>query len=268
MKLNTLFYYFGLIRKWYIEIKLNRVGKKERFITGNFEFNGLKIKYSDSLGFKHSFKEIFLDKTYYFQSNKESPVIVDCGSNIGLSIIYFKLMFPNATVIGFEPDPKIFNLLLDNLKTNLKNVKNLQIHNLALLNEEKEISFYCEGSLSGSIYNIKKKSNEVKVKGVRLSEYIKIYEEIDLLKMDIEGAEFDVLMEIELCLPRIKRIIFEYHSLTKETQRLSDVLFLLERNNFKYYIKQANDYLKIPMERMGLENRSFFLQLNIFAIKE
>jgi hypothetical protein len=42
----------------------------------------------------HSLQEIFLEETYKFTSPKPDPVIIDCGANIGLSIIYFKKLYP------------------------------------------------------------------------------------------------------------------------------------------------------------------------------
>jgi hypothetical protein len=50
------------------------------------------------------FEEIFVNETYFIEGRRNS--IVDSGSNIGLSILYFKLRDPDAEVTAFEPDPR------------------------------------------------------------------------------------------------------------------------------------------------------------------
>src|SRR6478672_5618518 len=51
----------------------------------------------------HGLNEIFIEEVYK-QSLPPNPYIIDCGANIGLSVIYLKQMFPDARIIAFEPD--------------------------------------------------------------------------------------------------------------------------------------------------------------------
>ena len=62
--------------------------------------------------------EIFVNLDYLFQSKTASPRILDGGSNIGMSILFFKLLWPEAEVIESEPSPNVFSLLQQNLKHN------------------------------------------------------------------------------------------------------------------------------------------------------
>ena len=48
---------------------------------------------------------------YYFHTDKENPVIIDAGANIGDSMIYFKYLYPQATIYSFEPDVATFAYL-------------------------------------------------------------------------------------------------------------------------------------------------------------
>ncbi len=73
------------------------------------------IKITDTFWYLHGLNEIFVEEVYRFQSDTNTPLIIDCGSNIGLSIIYFKRLFPEAKIIGFEPDNEIFKILENNI---------------------------------------------------------------------------------------------------------------------------------------------------------
>jgi hypothetical protein len=62
--------------------------------------------------------EIFLRRDYAFAPDRDAPVVIDCGSNIGISILFFKKLRPQAKIIGFEPDKKTFELLSRNVAEN------------------------------------------------------------------------------------------------------------------------------------------------------
>ena len=55
-------------------------------------------------------KDIFVRRIYHFESHRSDPLIIDCGSNIGLSILYFVSTYPSSRVIAFEPDPDDLSL--------------------------------------------------------------------------------------------------------------------------------------------------------------
>ncbi len=48
-------------------------------------------------------REIFVELQYYFRARRPDPVIVDGGSNIGMSVLFFKALYPDARVLAFEP---------------------------------------------------------------------------------------------------------------------------------------------------------------------
>src|SRR5919106_1265438 len=89
---------------------------------------GMDVAFFDHYWLVEMYEEIFLRRQYAFESSRERPLIVDVGSNIGLAILFFKRLFPGATVIGFEPDPEAFRLLERNVGEN-------RLQNVRLLNE-------------------------------------------------------------------------------------------------------------------------------------
>ncbi len=182
------------------------------------------------------FYEIFIQKDYIFKAR--NPSIIDCGSNIGMSILFFKRIFPNAKIIGFEPDKETFSLLKKNIDQN--NLSNVTVHNIALAKKEGTSTFYSDadtkGNLAMSITKSKQGLNLIKkskVTTAKLSSYVT--KNVDFLKMDIEGAELQVLEDLDETkkIHYVKEMVIEYHySNNNPTNRLGSILALLEKNNF------------------------------------
>jgi tRNA1(Val) A37 N6-methylase TrmN6 len=57
-----------------------------------------------------------LDEIYNFKPSKEKPTIIDCGSNIGTSLLYFSKHYLAAKIIGFEADDEIAEISIKTLK--------------------------------------------------------------------------------------------------------------------------------------------------------
>jgi hypothetical protein len=75
-------------------------------------------------------EEIFIEQVYDVNVKTSSPVIIDCGSNIGISVLYFKIVFPGSTIRAFEPDTLTHDLLKKNIEAN--NLSGVQVFNCAL----------------------------------------------------------------------------------------------------------------------------------------
>lgn len=86
------------------------------------------------------FKEIFVDNDYFFETDSAKPIIIDCGANIGISVLFFKFIYPDCSIVAFEPNPQAFKLLKKNVEQN--NLKDIELHNLALTDKEGETEFF------------------------------------------------------------------------------------------------------------------------------
>ena len=73
---------------------------------------------SNEGGFRELFRELFVDGTYFFEAENDQPMIVDCGSNINMSVIFFKLLYPRSRILAFEPYPYTFEVLKENVQVN------------------------------------------------------------------------------------------------------------------------------------------------------
>lgn len=224
------------------------------------------IHFQDPKAFLYSVRELFIDEIYKFKNDNESPYIIDCGAYIGTSILFFKKNYPNAKILAFEPDNK-------NLKTLTKNLQewkfsDIQIENSAVWIENGEITFNSEGSMASKIININENIEEEKsihrTKSVRLNDLL--IEDIDFLKIDIEGAEYEVIKDCSTNLKNVKNLFIEYHGNYNEMYKLNEILNILLEQNFKYYIKEAGSIYNQPFWETT-SKYNFDVQLNIFAFK-
>lgn len=220
--------------------------KVEIFKTDKVKVNGFPLVANNYNSFRVLYREVFIEKEYSFYTSNEAPVIFDCGANVGFSTVFFKKQYPKAIVVCFEPSPESFAILEKNVLDN--NIKNVELVNVALTNYNGNINFYVNkefdlmsGTLSershGSVYECKAK---------KLSEYTKKYQRIDLVKIDIEGAEMDVIKEIKEAgqLDKIDQFIIEFHHNTGDSRLdLAEFLDIFTKQGFGYSLQSK--YLKL-----------------------
>ena len=187
------------------------------------------------------FKEVFVSKDYFFESNSKQPKIIDCGANIGMSVLYFKYIFPDCSIIAFEPNPRAFYLLQRNIEQN--NLKNVVIYNFAVSDVQAEIEFFTgndEQILLASTIKERGGATVIKIKTALLSNFLT--ESVDLIKMDIEGSETKVMTDLISTQKETlaKRYIIEYHhKINNEKSALSSFLIPFENAGFEYNIKSS-----------------------------
>ncbi len=233
--------------------------RRKRYSPFILKFFKKSIKVADAPSFLGMFTEIYLDEHYKFNSDSDSPLIIDCGTNIGLADIYFRQQYPNARIIGFEADPEIAATAVYNL--NAFGFNDVDINAKVVWIHNDGVQFQIEGGTSGRIVK------EARIfPSIRLRDELAKHPKIDFLKMDIEGAEFEVLSDAAPELLRVESIFIEYHSIQGEEQKLGELLNILREAGFRYHIKEAytsqHPYLKRQLQ-LGMD-----LQLNIFGFRE
>lgn len=243
--------------------KLKKIAKINRFIYGYTNILGVKFKYADSASFVFIYKEVFQKNIYKFKTNTSKPYIIDCGANIGLSVLYFKKNYPHAQIVAFEPDFEIFKILNENIHT--FNLKDVHCVNKAVWSSETELDFYSDGSDGGRIqYSELLASKIQKIKTTTLFNYLN--QPVDFLKIDIEGAELEVLKSIKHQLQNVTFLFIEYHSFVNLKQSLNELLEILTECNFRYYIEHIGIKSNHPFDKVNCES-GMDNQLNIFAKK-
>ena len=187
-----------------------------------------------------SFRDVFLEEGYNFKSDNDSPYIIDCGGNIGISVLYFKWRYPKSKILVFEPHPENLNLLRKNIEGN--NITSVEIVPVALGDRNGSITLY-GNKRSATVFegffgkkerwNRELVENEVVVPIKVLSEYIG-NTQVDLLKLDVEGSEGMILKELsdKDKLNLVKRVVAEYHYRASDKNKLSSIIEVLEDSEF------------------------------------
>jgi FkbM family methyltransferase len=243
---TILRFHRGLGEKLYFAYKYSKVlvkGSVSRVLGLKFtseSIRGLKVSFFKYSQFASMFSEIFINQTYLVKKKRQARII-DCGSNIGISVLFFKYHFPDAKVICFEPEPMSFAMLKQNVEQN--KLKNVRLVNAAVSNKSETLTFYGDASEKGSTSATLQKEllassaiEEMKVKAVKLSEFIT--ERVDLLKLDIEGAENKVVSELVSSgkISKVDQIIMEYHVDRANENSLGSIISMLEKAGFNTVI--------------------------------
>ena len=236
--------------------ELRKISAVQRFTQGDTNLINNGFRYIDSESFIYQYLEIFQKEILTFKTNSKQPTIIDCGANIGVSLIFFKQLYPNSLISAFEPDPKIFKILEQNTKCLASD--GLTLHNSAVWNKKGTITFKQNDSDGGKIFS---KGNTL-VKTERLSDFLN--EKVDFLKIDIEGAEKVVLPSIEEKLSNVDKLFLELHISQDDPKLLEEACSILRRNHFRYKIETVGDVSFKSFEEEG----TFEMQLNVYAEKK
>ena len=134
------------------------------------------------------YDQIFVDREYDIDV-PDPALIVDAGANIGLSTAYFASRFPRATIIAIEPELANFDWLVKNTRP-YPNVDCLQA---AVWHRTTNVGLM-DPTVEPWLYQFDESSSDKCIPGVSLDELMhqKKIEHIDLLKLDIEGAEKNI----------------------------------------------------------------------------
>jgi FkbM family methyltransferase len=220
---------------------------------------GKSVYFSNATEFVAGLKEIFLDKIYSLRL-PDHPYILDCGANIGLSVIYMKKQYPNAEIVAFEPDSENFELLKKNVEAG--EYTNIDLRNEAVWTENTTVHFSSKGTTDSHISS--QKTDSVEVVAIRLKDLIT--RKIDFLKIDIEGAEYQVIKDISEKLDLVDNMFVEYHGSFEENSQFIDMLKTISDKGFHFYFREALPVFKQPFLH-PLIKPPFDMQLNIFCFR-
>lgn len=214
--------------------RVRHEGGLVRVNVDRFDVAGFSVA---SLAYLH--REIFVDLQYYFSTRRRDPFVVDGGSNIGMSVLFFKALYPHARVLAFEPARRAHELLVRNVEAN--GLRDVEVHRAALGPEDGEVPFF-EDPDDPATFRMSTRSERLPgtaspVPQRRLSRLLS--EDVDLLKLDIEGSEDDVLIELvdSKAVSRIRQLVVEYHHQLDPTRDFLGVfLESLREQGFQYQV--------------------------------
>lgn len=163
-----------------------------------------------------TFKHIFAHDDYEFEVEVEPQIIIDAGANVGLASIFFANKYPKAKIYSIELAPSNYKILVENTC----NYKSVKVFNAGLWHK-KEILRFQEKGISPWGFKVENDLDNysISVPSITLNELIIKYDIkfIDILKVDIEGAEVEVFSEnYESWLPKVKYLVIETHDRWRE----------------------------------------------------
>lgn len=189
-----------------------------------------------------AFHEIFIKKSYDKNINiKNGDIILDVGASIGwYSCKISETVGENGKIIALEPNPENFKYLKKNIdKNNLKNIIPL---NLGVWSSKKKMILILE-KYSSILRNLNKSSkNKAKI-DIDLDTIDNIVlklklDKVNLIKMDIEGAEIEALKGAKYTIGHQKRIslmIAAYHKTSSGKETYKTLVPFLEKLNYKIF---------------------------------
>lgn len=173
-------------------------------------------------------REIFFEKDYEYLApllkERSSLSVLDVGAHIGIFSLWMLSLNPNLKIVSVEASPETYALLSRTVKSAVERTSATwkSIHRAAWKNNDM-ISFTDSGDAMS--HQINEKGRE-KVQGITLADLICQFEgkKIDLMKVDIEGAEESFLCEHPELLRDVDRLIVELHAKYCNTKKVTEVL--------------------------------------------
>ncbi|MFI5310335.1 MAG: FkbM family methyltransferase [Gemmatimonadales bacterium] len=217
---------------------------------GEVRVDGLHLRITDGANTYMQYKDEFVRHNYAFITERDAPVVIDGGANMGMFTLATLREHPHARITAFEPDPALLAVLRTNLERN--GAGHVTLVNAALGAEDGEMGFTPDGQAGGMLVAA---GAPMRVRVERLSRYLD--QEVDFLKLNIEGAELEVLRELRASgrIALVRAMVIEYHGWPGGEQRLGPLLSLLDESGFRYLVndqdEQSNPRTQPPFRPPG-----------------
>ena len=233
--------------------------------SGVARLSNLTIHYPNLDALVFMLEEIFIHEDYRFSTKAADPLVIDCGSNIGVSVLYFKTLYPNCRMRAFEPDPLSYRFLERNIAEN--HLDGISLSRCLLLGRPGKAQFTSvPGGLTAHVADARETGQAMEVDVQRLSGFVD--EQVAFLKLDVQGAETAVISELADAgkLEYIDQMVIEYHhhlpndeAFAHSPNSLRTLLEILEAHGFDY---------QIAAERGSRWTPGAFQDVLIFAFSE
>lgn len=154
-------------------------------------------------------EEVFVEETYDFAAVVQPNTILDLGSNVGMSVIYFRCKYPAAEITAYEPNPVAFRRLTENTR----GMSNVTLWNQAVADHNGTTAFHVgAATVHSSLFSRPELTSQVNVECRTLDTILAgLPGSVDLLKFDIEGGECTIFSAAQN-LKSVRHIVGELHT--------------------------------------------------------
>ncbi len=185
--------------------------------------------------------EVFVSQDYK-PDLKSAKIILDIGAHIGISTLYFNILFPQVKIFSYEPSSVNFKYLNRNIKINkLENIKPFRIA-VSNVHDRKLKLLKSINSMTLSTVKANAKTdcmyeyvNATNIKNIIRSNHIK---KVDIVKIDCEGEEYNILLNLDrTTFNKIESFIIEYHN--HPQYNYSHIIEVLKKNRYFTYLNKS-----------------------------
>lgn len=223
--------YFGFPARHVYTIKSKMFDKKIKFV---FDLNKVKKR-------NWALFDVFTYYAYYKSKNDKlvfpldnNSCVLDIGAFIGDTAVFFAMQ--GAKVYAYEPQRKAFEMVIENAKIN--NFKKVHAFNNPITSNGRKL--FAKSSDSASLsFDTNSKSAGEEINSIRLSEVLDKEKTWDIVKIDIEGGEWELINYLNKHsdkLNKIKAFIFEIHRISENEKSFEVFLNLLKKKKFQIEI--------------------------------
>lgn len=193
------------------------------------------------------YNEVFEELEYDIDLKNDTPLIFDCGAHIGVASVFFADKYPNSKILAFEPNPSSVVYYSQNAARYLES-KQIELYQVALGSKKAIVQIHPTqeaGSLLASTH-FNYPGPSVPVQCHTLSTYLNDHTKIDLIKVDVEGAEWDIIQDLidSNSLNKIDNLIIEFHERTMDTGKIDAFVSLISSHGFKFEVRSQKT---VPM---------------------
>ena len=232
---------FKVFKDWYKTINpLNRILPNGQRLHLR---NGMKFYVRELRGSDVSILiDMFLNDEYNLKDYnlKKGDVILDIGANIGTFVQKVRQDFKDVDIYAYEPDTRNFDLLVKNTNNEP------HLFNAAVTSKEGYSTMYINDSYSGStlvrsVVNPKiSNPKTVQVKNITLKSILSSFDKVALMKMDIEGSEYDVIYNTDKSLfNKVQNISIEIHN---HREKIDEMVEYIKSLGFRLVNKKVELY--------------------------
>jgi len=188
--------------------------------------------------------EVIMDGVYDTYPITKTDTIVDIGGHIGSFATKAGILAPQGKVYVCEPFPSTYEVLAKNTAPHT----NIKPHQIAISNRNGKDTFYFSSANPAENSLVRKSANSMEVPLITLGDFLakNNITFVDLMKIDCEGAEYDILFGAKGHLHKIKKMVMEIHEPEffgiSDRYSIAALMKFLEEEGFKVDFKRENKF--------------------------